>query len=262
MKAIVVLTVCTGAVHMAKGEVTQIDIKVRPWGSSGAWSDTLALQGSNLIDPIEVEVGAFYSRESGFGMGTCVHAIVGAPYSAADGDAASLLDRADGFLHPDSRVGNFNSGTQAQAIYHTGTLGVDANRFRIAAKGNPDDSVFGGISINQNSPVSLGTNFDVSNPAYGYHFKLSLACYNGGASRTVTIDAPKDKTAAYAVYATSTSTSKSPALQFLVDANPASVTVSWLPAPATLGLFGMCTAVGWLGPTFRARPRTPFAART
>jgi len=243
LKAVVALAVCPGAAGLAYAEVTQISIKLRPWGSSGAWSDALTLQSLNLTDPIELEVGAFYSRASGYGMGASVHNIVGSPYSAADGDAAILLDRTSGVLHPDGRVGNFNFGSQAQAVYHTGSAGVDATRFRIAAPGNPDDSIFGGISVNQNSPVALGSNFDASNPAFGYHFKLSLACYNGGAARTVTIDAPKSRTVAFTTYATSTSTSKSQALSSLVDSDPASVTVSWIPAPASLGLFGLGTAL-------------------
>ena len=222
------------------GNKTGIEIKVRKFGTSDAWSSSLTLQSANLVDPIDVEVGAFYYRNSGYGLATVVHSITGSPYSAANGDLATVLDdNPTSSLHPDGRVGNFNFGGQLQSVYQTGTSGVDANRFRIAANGNAADSAAGGISVKQNNPVALGAAFDTRDGVLGYHFKLSLACYNAGAARTITIDAPNAKISSYRVYAASTSTTATDIIASLGTTVPATLNVSWAPAPASLALLGM-----------------------
>ncbi len=225
---------------LAQGSVTQIKFMVRPFGSTGAWSETLTLQSPNLVDPIDVEVGAFYFRNSGYGLSTVIHSITGSPYSAANGDAVTVLDdNPTSSLHPDGRVGNFNFGGQFQVVYHTGTSGTDANRFRIAANGNPNDVAAGGISVKQNTPVALGTNFDTTDGVLGYHFKLSLACYNAGAARQVTITAPDAKINSFTVYSSAASTTATNIKTSLSPTVPATLNVSWVPAPASLGLLGM-----------------------
>jgi len=225
---------------LAQGQVTQIQYKVRPFGSTGAWSDTLTLQSANLVDAIEVEVGAFFFRNTGYGMSTSVFSIYGSPYSAANGDVATILDdNPTSTLHPDGRVGNFNFGGQFQVVYHTGTAGTDANRFRIAATGNAGDAAAGGVSVKQNTPVALGTNFDTSDGVLGYHFKLSLACYNAGAPRTVTINTDTTKVSSFTVYSSSSSATATNIKTSLSATAPATINVSWAPAPASLGLLGM-----------------------
>jgi len=245
------------------GDKNQIDVKVRRYGSNDAWSDGLTIQSPNLVDSIEVEVATFYYRNAGYSFSTTTHNIVGSPYSAANGDSVSLaaFDNPDSFLHPDCRIGQastqasggFNYGSQFQFVYHTGTSGVDANRFRIAAVGNANDaSVSGGISIRQRSPGSIGTNVDASDGFMAYRFKLTLACYNGGAQRTVNLDVPHHRIASYFVYLNSSSTvhwsiggSGGPGnLSGVLPSDPASVTVSWVPAPSSLALLCLGFAGG------------------
>lgn len=243
MKKIAATLVLAGlaATAMAQpGNKTGIEIKVRKFGTNDAWSSSLTLQSANLVDPIDVEVAAFYYRNSGYGLATVVHSITGSPYSAASGDLATILDdNPSSTQHPDGRVGNFNFGGQLQAVYHTGTSGVDQNRFRIAANGNPSDNAAGGISIKQNTPVALGAAFNTADGVMGYHFKLSLACYNNGAARVVTIDAPKAKISTYRTYAASTSTTATDILASLGNTDGATLNVSWAPAPASLALLGL-----------------------
>ena len=238
MKKVVALIALAGLAGTAFAQENKIDIKVRVFGSNDPWSDSLTLQSANLVDPIVVEVGAFYYRSTGYGLATVVHNIVGSPYSAANGDLATVLDRADSALHPDGRVGNFNNGGQFQVVYHTGTSGIDANRFRVAANGNAGDVAAGGISVKQNTPVALGSNFDTTDGVLGYHFKLSLACYNGGAERLVNLDAPLSKINSYRVYSTSASSTATNVTP-IAATDGASLRVSWLPAPGSLGLLGL-----------------------
>lgn len=238
MKRWSALIVLTGVAATATAEISHIDLRMRVWGSSDPWSDTLAIEAPSLGDLIEVEVAAFYVRSSGYGMSTCVHSIVGAPFNPGT-DAVTLLDRADSSQHPDGRVGNFNFGAQRQFLYHAGTSvnPADANRFRIAAAGNVNDLAAGGISIKQDLPGSLGTSFDVSNPAFGYHFKLTLAAANNGAPRTMVIDAPIAKINTFRVYDNSTSTTATDSPFSASD--PATITVSWLPAPGSSAMIGV-----------------------
>ncbi len=239
MKKIVALMALAGLASTTLAANSQIDIKVRVYGTNDQWVDSLTLQSANLVDPIVVEVASFYSFSTGYGFATSTHSITGSPYSAANGDLATILDNASSSQHPDGRVGNLNFGGQFQVIYHTGTTGTDANRFRIGASGNASDAAAGGISIKQNTPAALGTNFDTTNGVMGYHFKLSLACYNGGAARTITLDAPKAKINSYSVYANSSSATATTILATLLASDPATVNVSWAPAPASLGLLGL-----------------------
>ena len=240
MKKIVALMALAGLSSTTLAVDSKIDIKVRVFGSGDAWSDSLTLQSANLVDPIVVEVASFYSFSTGYGFATAVHSITGSPYSAASGDLATILDdNPSSTLHPDGRVGNFNYGGQFQNVYHTGTSGIDANRFRIGANGNAGDNAAGGISVKQNTPVALGSNFDTTNGVMGYHFKLSLACYNGGAARTIVLDAPRAKVSSYTVYANSGSSTATNIIATLLASDPATLNVSWAPAPASLGLLGL-----------------------
>ncbi len=240
MKKIAALVALAGIAGSALAVDTKIDIKVRKFGTTDPWVDALTLQSANLVDPIVVEVGAFYSFQTGYGLATVLHSITGSPYSAANGDVATILDdNPTSALHPDGRVGNFNFGGQFQVVYHTGTSGTDANRFRIGASGNASDAAAGGISTKQNTPVALGTNFDTTNGVLGYHFKLSLACYNGGAARDIVLDAPKAKVNSFTVYANAQSSTATTILATLLNSDPATLNVSWAPAPASLGLLGL-----------------------
>ena len=240
MKKVVALMALAGLASTTLAANTQIDIKVRVFGTNDAWSDSLTLQSANLVDPIVVEVAAFYSFSTGYGLGTVVHNIIGTPYSAANGDLATIIDdNPTSTLHPDGRVGNMNFGGQFQGVFHTGTSGLDANRFRISQGTNTSDNAAGGISVKQNTPVALGTNFDTTNGVLGYHFKLSLACYNGGAERVITLDAPKAKINSFTVYANSGSSTATNIISSLLATDPATLNVSWAPAPASLGLLGL-----------------------
>ena len=227
------------------GSKTGMEIKVRPFGSNdnNAWTSNYTAQSANLVDPIVLEVGVFYYRSTGYGLATVVHNIIGSPYSGASGDVVSIIDNTTGSTqHPDGRIGTgttgFNNGGQLQAIYTT--TAADVGRFRIAASGNPTDLAAGGISIKQNNPVALGTDFITADGVFAYHFKLSLACYNNGAQRTVTIDAPKAKINSYRVYDTATSQTATDVLASLANTVPAVLNVSWaVPAPASLALLGL-----------------------
>ncbi len=240
MKKVVALVALAGIAGTAAAQTTNIMYKVRPFGSSDPWVSAASYVSPNLVDPIVLEVGAFYYRNTGYGLSTVVHSIYGSPYSAANGDAAEVLDdNPSSTLHPDGRVGNFNFGGQFQVVYHTGTTGVDANRFRIAANGNANDVAAGGISVKQNTPVALGSNFDTTDGVLGYHFKLTLACYNGGAERTITIDTPTNKVNSFTVYSSAASATATNIKASLSATSPASITVRWVPAPASLGLLGL-----------------------
>lgn len=228
----------------ASADVTfsRMDIRARAFGSSDPWSQSLTLQSVGNA-PIVLEVGVFYNYSQGYGFRQAIHTIVGSPYSGAQGDLATILDRPDSGQHPDGRVGQFNfGGAQPQVVYHTGTSGVDANRFRISLSHNETDNPAGGLDVYQNAPGNGGNPaFDTSNPAYGYHFKLSLACYGSG--RTVTIDSPLNKVTLYQSYKTFASTSSSADLYDLrpelLATSAATITVSWVPAPATVAVTGM-----------------------
>jgi len=239
MKNVVALLALAGVAGTAVAQ-SHIEYRVRPFGSSDAWQAAATYVSPNLVDPIVLEVGAFYYRASGYGLSTVVHSVYGTPYSAANGDAAEVLDdNPSSTLHPDGRVGNFNFGGQFQVVYHTGTAGIDANRFRIAATGNAGDAAAGGVSVKQNTPVALGSNFDTTDGVLGYHFKLTLACYNAGAERVVTIDTATAKVSSFTVYSSASSATATNIKATLTATVPATITVSWAPAPASLGLLGM-----------------------
>ncbi len=239
MRNAVALFALAGVAGTAAAVETQIILKVRQFGTSDPWVSSANFVSPNLVDPIELEVGAFYTRETGYGLSTVIHSITGSPFSGANGDTVTILDdNPTSTLHPDGRQGNFNFGGQFQVVYHTGTSGVDANRFRIASSGNPNDVAAGGISVKQGTPIALGTNFDTSNPAYGYHFKLTLACYNGGQARLVTITAPDAKINSFTVYSSASSTTATNIKTSLVPTSPALVTVSWVPSPPSVALLG------------------------
>ncbi len=217
------------------GDKTFIDVKVRAFGTADPFVDHLSFIRPDLT-PVEVEVGLFYYREAGVALSTVVHSIVGAPFSAGLGDAVQILDdNPTSTLHPDGRVGNFNFGGQFQVVYHTGTAGVDPNRFRIANNGNAADLAAGGVSVKQNTPVALGTNIDASDGAFGFHFKLTMACNPGGTSRTMTIDAPRDRIHTYSVYKDFISATILPMTFTILDSDVATVTVV-APASATPAL--------------------------
>jgi len=240
MKNVVALIALAGIAGTAAAQTTHMEFKVRAFGSSDPWQSTASFVSPNLVDPIDLEVGVFYSFNTGYGLATVVHSIYGSPYSAADGDVATVLDdNPSSTLHPDGRVGNFNFGGQFQVVYHTGTTGVDANRFRIAANGNAQDATAGGISVKQNTPVALGTNFDTTDGVLGYHFKLSLACYNAGAPRDITISAPLAKVSSFTVYSSAASATATNIKASLIESANGTLHVSWAPAPASLGLLGM-----------------------
>ncbi len=225
------LAVLPGAALAQPGTKTQIDIKVRAFGSGDPFVDSLSFVHPDH-SPAVVEVAVFYYREAGIGLATVIHNIVGSPFSSALGDAAAILDdNPTSTLHPDGRVGNFNFGGQFQAVYHTGTTGVDANRFRIAASNNPDDLSAGGISVKQNTPIALGTTFNTADGVLGYHFKLMMACPTDGSSRTMTLDAPKNSISSFAAYQIGTDF---PPLNPM-DTDVALVTIAAL-APASLSM--------------------------
>jgi len=236
LKSVAALIALFGS-SCALADVSHINVKLRPWGSSGAWSDSLTLQSPNLTDAIQVEVGVFYHWTTGVALSTVIHNIVGSPYSGAQGDLATVLDNPTSSLHLDGRLSPYNWGGQYQPVYHTGTSGIDANRFRIAASGNPDDVSAGGVSIKQKHPTIAGSSFDTSNPAYAYHFKLSLACYNNGAPRTVSIDAPLNRIQSFRTYASVLSTYGTD-VPDLSATDQALVTVSWVPGWGALWLLG------------------------
>ncbi len=245
MRNVAALLALVGIAGTAAAVDTQVILKVRRYGTTDPWVSTASYVSPNLVDPIDLEVGAFYTRSTGYGLSTVIHSITGSPFSGANGDAVTILDdNPTSSLHPDGRQGNFNFGGQFQVVYHTGTSGTDANRFRIAANGNPNDVAAGGISVKQSTPVALGTHFDTSNPVYGYHFKLSLACYNGGEARLVTITAPDAKINSFTVYSSSQSATATNIKTSLVPTAPALVTVSWIPAPPSVALLaaGGCLA--------------------
>ncbi len=245
-----------GMATAAYGDVlvhNQIDVKARVFGSNDAWSDSLTFQSQNLTDPIVLEVAVFYSRNQGYGFSTCINNIVGAPFSATKGDQATIIDNPSSTQHPDGRPGDqpligkgWNDGGQFQVVYHTGTSGVDANRFRIAAPNNASDVIPGGISIHQRSPVTLGSNFNTEDGFMGYHFKLSLACYDGGAARSVVINAPNNRISAYRAYLTDTSATPTDIggmggpgnYSDILASDPATVNVSWVPGPGTVAILG------------------------
>jgi len=230
------LAVLPAAALAQPGDKTYIDVRVRVFGTSDPFVDNLSFIRPDHT-PADVEVGLFYYRERGDGLSTVVHNIVGFPYSAALGDSVTILDRTDSSLHPDGRVGNFNFGGQFQMLYHTGTTGVDANRFRIAANNNPDDAAAGGVSVKQNTPVALGTNFNGADGVFGYHFKLTMACAADGSSRTMMLDAPKNRINSFTVY------NGGDFPPVILDTDVATVTLS-VPAPASfsaLALAGLVT---------------------
>jgi hypothetical protein len=253
MKKVAALIAIAGLASAAMaqpGSENRIRIMVRAFGTNDAWSSSLTAvsgsPGNPSTAPIEVEVGAFFYRSSGYGFSTSVMSIIGSPFSAASGDSATILDNTNSALHPDGRIGGpggnsgFNNGGQFQVVYATGTGGVDANRFRIAASGNAAANKAGGISIKQGTPAALGTNFDTSDGNFAYHFKLTLACYGIGTSRTVTVDAPvASMVNSYTVYPASTSTTATSVIASLLATAPASINVSWIPAPASLALLGL-----------------------
>lgn len=219
---------------------SRIDIRARVFGSSDPWSEALTLQSVGTA-PIVLEVGVFYNYSQGYGFRTALHNIVGSPYRSSLGDLVTIIDRPDSPIHPDGRAGKFNFGIQQQSVYHTGTAGVDANRFRIAASGNSGNNPAGGISVKQDAPGSGGNpTFDTSNPALGYHFKLSLACYGNG--RTVTIDSPLNRVTLYESFksfsSTNASADKYVLIGELLPTSVATINVSWVPGPGVVAVMG------------------------
>jgi len=215
------------ALAAAQGSKSGIEIKVRAWGDTDPshWVSSISFQG---VDPVEVEVGVFFFRNTGYGFSTSVHSLYGSPFSGADGDVASIIDtNPTSTLHPDGRVGNFNFGGQFQVVYHTGTSGIDANRFRIAGTGNANDVAAGGISVKQNTPVAHGTNFDTADGVLGYHYKLSLARKAGEYQRICTLDAPISKVNNYTVYSSSASATATNIKTSLVETVPATINITW-----------------------------------
>lgn len=242
--SLIALAGMAGSAFAQPGTANYIDIKVRPYGSvlESDWTDDLTMVSPNGTDLLSVEVGAFYHRASGYGFATAINNFIASPWSFANGDVAQILDNAQSTAHPDGRIGNsikgFNNGGQSQAIYTTNA--VDVGRVRIAAPSNPTDNAAGGVSIKQNLPSTLGTDFDTSDGNFAYHFKLTFACYNNGAERTVTVDAPKAKINSYRVYDTSTSATATSVLASLLATDVAKIHVSWtVPAPASLALLGL-----------------------
>ncbi len=227
---LLVLAAFTSTALAQPGGSSQIYIKVRPYGSQKwEWYDHLSAVNPDF-SPIEVEVGVFYRYGQGYSVSTAVHNIIGAPFDASLGDAVEILDNPASSLHPDGRVGNFNFGAQRQQVYHTGTGGIDANRFRIAAFGNSGDVAAGGISARQNSPSSPPKWLPPDSVLMGYHFRLSVACAPTGAPRTVTIDAPHDRINTYSVFSDQAGTSAASVLNWVLDTDIATVTVS-APSP-------------------------------
>lgn len=218
------------------GDKTYIDIKARLFGTSDPFVDALSFVHPDH-SPITLEVACFYYRNDGIGLATVVHNIVGSPFNAALGDAATILDDNNtSTLHPDGRTGNFNFGGQLQVVYVTGTSGIDANRFRIAANGNASDAPAGGISVKQNNPLALGVNFNGADGVEGYHFKLTVGCPADDSSRTMTIDAPLDHISSYRAYMPGgESIDIMPSPTSPLDTDPATITIA-APAPATLPL--------------------------
>lgn len=239
------------AAALAQTDKTQIDLKVRAWGTNDAFTDHLSVVHPDF-SAVEVEVLAFYNRESGIGLASAIHSIVGSPYKPALGDAVTLLDRPDSALHPDGRIATFNFGGQAQAVYHTGATGIDANRFRIAAIDNESDLIAGGISVHQNTPQALiwTFNFDKINIP-GFHFRLKVACAPDALPRTVNIDVPRDRVNTFNVYNPDGTFFSS--LQSLLDTDPATVTIS-VPAPSVFAAAMMGAASVLAGRRSRTNP--------
>ncbi len=230
------------------GDKTQIAFGVRPWGSA---PDAPFVEHLELVhpdfSPAEIEVGVMYYRNGGFGLASVMHNITGTPYDQAMGDAVTVLDRADSSLHPDGRLGNFNFGGQFQVVYKNG-FDFPPYGFRVAASGNASDNPAGGISIKQNTPVALGSNFDASDGVLAYHLKVTFACDPTGAPRTLTLDAPRNKVNSFMVYESPSSTTSASIINSLIDSRTATITIS-APAPASLSLL-------LAGPLLARRRRT------
>lgn len=238
MKKIVALVALAGMASAAfaqPGSKNQIDVKARIAGTTD-WLDVVnfsVLDGTS----VNIEVGVFYFRSSGYGFSTSVHNIVTSNWGA--NDVATLLDRADSAKHPDGRQGNFNFGGQAQDKY---TTGIDAGNLRIAATGNAGDAIGGGISIKQNTPVALGAAFNTADGVLGYRFDITLNNSTPGSasSRSLVSNAPLAKVNSYSVYDTNTSTTATSVKATLLDTDVATINAAWVvPAPASLALLGM-----------------------
>src|ERR1043166_4116167 len=90
-----------GSALAQPGNKSQIDLKARLWGTNDPWQDSLSIVSPNLTDPVLVEVEEFIYRNQGYGFATCTHSIVGSPFSGANGDLVTILDRPDATVHPD-----------------------------------------------------------------------------------------------------------------------------------------------------------------
>lgn len=234
-RALVALAALPPVALAQPGGDTRIVLGVRPWGSPPATPFVEHLDVFHPdFAPAEIEVGVMYYRSAGFGLGSVVHNIVGTPYDRTIGDSVTLLDRTDSAIHPDGRLGTFNFGGQFQVVY-TNRFDFPPYGFRVSANGNLSDNPAGGISVRQNTPAALGSNFDSSDGVLAYHLKVTFACDPTGAPRTLTIDAPRAKINSFAVYSTAQSTTLTSIIDSLVDARAASVTIS-APAPASLAI--------------------------
>lgn len=226
------------------GDKTYIDIKARAKGTT-EWLDSVTVDGGGYENPVDVEVAVFYYRNTGDGLATVVHNILvngigGSAWKPAIGDSFTILDRADSSQHPDGRQGNFNFGGQAQDGYTSANSATnDTGRLRIAAKNNTQDAPGGGISVKQNTPVALGTNFDARDGVMGFRFDLRLVADEATAyDRRFEIDAPKNRVNAYRVYQSAIDL-PTDLLPSLLDTDKAFIHAVWTPAPGTLAPLGL-----------------------
>ncbi len=247
--ALALLPCAAGARQFGKN---QIDVRVRPAGAPNEWADHLSFLHPDS-SPVDVDVGVFYYSSSEIGVASAMHSIVGSPYSPGLGDLAEIIDNPLSTLHPDGRYAGYNYGAQRQSIYHTGNAGVDANRFRVAAFGNPNDLIAGGISARQAHPP-MPSDFpppDLAQLAYLVH--LRIACAPDGFPRTITLDVPRNRIRTYTIFGTINGDPQDE-LRWLLDTDPATVTIS-VPAPPVFA----AALIGGASLLARRRSRvTPF----
>lgn len=145
-----------------------------PVGLDLSLSDDLGANWGNTIltvpgTTIWVQV-AMTIPDSYYGIGVARYNIVCTSASGWDfgGNDTVDLSLAKGNAN-DGRMAGFDFGGQTQQIFESpGSLRIDA-------KGDTNDSVNAGISTSQNTPPSLGTNFNIAKSAVVFRFRVVLS---------------------------------------------------------------------------------------
>ncbi len=234
MKKVVALIALAGVAAVASaGQENGINVMLSTDGGT-TWSPTLNEIRDIGSGAVNVQVGIFYKRASGYGFSGSVHNVVTSNWGA--GDVVTLLDRSDSAQHPDGRQGRFNFGAQRQQAY---TTGADAGSLRISAGNNTQNVAAGGISVKQNTPVASGTSFDTSNPALGFRFDISLAERAADVVHTYNLSTPLSHIFNFSVYNTNESTSGSAVTVGTLGLDGAVIRASWVPAPGSVALLGL-----------------------